>query len=153
MRVKGLPKAEVTKYLPQLQIHKNLDLQVGTPSTELQVPSSKFQVTNWILRRGRRVPLRAFASVASPYRNSQRLNSPILTSLCALVRQLALSWHILALLGLILSPRCSKMAPRWPNIAQHRTKMNQHGLQEHSKTFAKTATSVLLSSFVVFHQF
>ena len=46
-------------------------------------------------------------------------------------RSCALSWLILALLGLILSPSCSKMAPSWPNIAQHRAKMNQYGLQEH----------------------
>ena len=45
-------------------------------------------------------------------------------------RSWALSWLILALLGSILSPSCSKMAPRWPNIAQHRAKMNQHSLQE-----------------------
>ena len=31
----------------------------------------------------------------------------------------------MALLGHILSPSCSKMAPRWPNIAQHSAKMRQ----------------------------
>ena len=46
-------------------------------------------------------------------------------------RSWALSWLILALLGAILSPSCSKMAPRWPNIAQHSAKMSQHSLQEH----------------------
>ena len=46
-------------------------------------------------------------------------------------RSCAPSWLILALLGLILSPSCSKMAPSWPNIAQHRAKMRQHGFQEH----------------------
>ena len=45
-------------------------------------------------------------------------------------RSWALSWLILALLRPILSPSCSKMAPRWPNIAQHSAKMSQHSLQE-----------------------
>ena len=45
-------------------------------------------------------------------------------------RSWALSWLILALLGAILSPSCSKMAPRWPNIAQHSAKMSQLGLQD-----------------------
>ena len=36
----------------------------------------------------------------------------------------------MALSGRILSPSCSKMAPRWPNIAQHSAKMSQHSLQE-----------------------
>ena len=36
----------------------------------------------------------------------------------------------MALSGRILSPSCSKMAWRWPNIAQHSAKMSQHSLQE-----------------------
>ena len=45
-------------------------------------------------------------------------------------RSWVLSWIILALSGRILSPSCSKMAPRWPNIAQLLAKMSQHSLQE-----------------------
>ena len=45
-------------------------------------------------------------------------------------RSWALSWVILALLRSILSPSCSKMAPRWPNIAQHSANMSQHSSQE-----------------------
>ena len=45
-------------------------------------------------------------------------------------RSWSLSWLILALSGRILPPSCSKMVPRWPNIAQHSAKMSQHSLQE-----------------------
>ena len=44
----------------------------------------------------------------------------------------AMSNLILALLGLILSPSCSKMARSCGNIAQHRAKIHQRGLQKHS---------------------
>ena len=48
-------------------------------------------------------------------------------------RSWALCWLILSLLGPILSPSCSKMAPRWLNIAQHSAKMSQDSLQEHAQ--------------------
>ena len=68
-------------------------------------------------------------------------------------RSCAPSWLILALLGLILSPSCSKMAPSWPNIAQHRAKMRQHSLQEHHPRSKKTIESDELSSFFWFSPF
>ena len=85
----------------------------------------------------------------SPWRSSQRLNSPVLPRL----GHLALSWLIFALLGLILSPSCSKMAPRWPNIAQHSAKMSQHNLQEQPRTpknLQKCSTLVVFVVFAVF---
>ena len=72
-------------------------------------------------------------------------------------RSWALSWLILSLLGPILSPSCSKMAPRWPNIAprwpniaQHSAKMSQHSLQEPSQDPPKPIKSDELSSFFGF---
>ena len=41
-------------------------------------------------------------------------------------RSWPLFWLILALSSHILSPSCSKMAPRWPNIAQHSAKLLQN---------------------------
>ena len=67
-------------------------------------------------------------------------------------RSWALSWLILALLGAILSPSCSKMAPRWPNIGQHSAKMSQHSLQEQPED-PKTFKSDELSSFFWFSPF
>ena len=65
-------------------------------------------------------------------------------------RSWALSWLILALWGTILSPSCSKMAPRWPNIGQHSAKMSQHSLQEPSQDPPKPSKSDELSSFFWF---
>ena len=59
-------------------------------------------------------------------------------------------WLMLALLADILSPSCSKMAPRWPNIAQHSAKMSQHGVQEHPQDPRKPCKSDELSSFFGF---
>ena len=64
-------------------------------------------------------------------------------------RSCAPSWLILALLGLILSPSCSKMARSWRYIAQHRAKMNQHGLQKHAQD-SQEPLSALLSLFLGF---
>ena len=53
----------------------------------------------------------------------------------------------------ILSPSCSKMAPRWPNIAQHSAKMSQHSLQEQPqdpKKPSKVCTGVVFVVFAVF---
>ena len=65
-------------------------------------------------------------------------------------RSWALSWLILALSGHILSPSCSKMVPRWPNIAQHSAKMSQHSLQELPQDPRKPCKSDELSSFFWF---
>ena len=125
---------------------------LGTPASRLQSSefrppgyrsrSSKLQLRagGWSLQphpggfflgRVRGAPGVRSRGLHPPWRGSWRLNSVILPRLGALGRHLALSWLILALLGLILLPSCSKMAPSWPNIAQHRAKMSQHGLQEH----------------------
>ena len=63
-------------------------------------------------------------------------------------RSWALCWLILSLLSPILSPSCSKMAPSWPNIAQHGAKMGQNGLQEHPQ--APQQKLVKTYSFFVF---
>ena len=68
-------------------------------------------------------------------------------------RSWALSWLILALSGHILSPNCSKMVPRWPNIAQHSAKMSQHSLQEQPrdpKNLQKYSTVVVFLVFAIF---
>ena len=68
-------------------------------------------------------------------------------------RSWALSWLILALLGTILSPSCSKMAPRWPNITQHSAKIAQHSLQRAAPGPQKTFKSAVLSCFFGFRNF
>ena len=65
-------------------------------------------------------------------------------------RSWALSWLILALLGHILSPSCSKMVPRWPNIAQHSAKMSQHSLQEQLQDPKKPSKVLTVVVFLVF---
>ena len=67
-------------------------------------------------------------------------------------RSWALSWLILALSGHILSPSCSKMVPRWLNIAQHSAKMSQHSLQEQPQD-SKKPSKVLYLSFFWFSPF
>ena len=66
---------------------------------------------------------------------------------------LALLGAILALSGPILSPSCSKMAPRWPNITQPNAKMSQHSLQGQPQDPKKTFKSAILSLFFWFSQF
>ena len=56
----------------------------------------------------------------------------------------------MALSGRILSPSCSKMAPRWPNIAQHSAKMIQHSLPKTSKNLQKCYTTVVVFVFAIF---
>ncbi len=65
----------------------------------------------------------------------------------------ALSWIILALSGRILSPSCSKMAPRWPNIAQHSAKMSQHSLQEQPQDPKKPSKVLYCRRFCGFRSF
>ena len=83
-----------------------------------------------ILRGVQATPLRPVAWIPT---SQEEPPEPKFGYLASSWRSCAPSWLILALLGLILSPSCSKMAPSWPNIAQHRAKMKQHGLQEHSQ--------------------
>ena len=68
-------------------------------------------------------------------------------------RSWALSWLFLALLRPILSPSCSKMAPRWPNITQHTAKMSQHSLQEHPQDHKKPSKVLYSRRFSGFRQF
>ena len=68
-------------------------------------------------------------------------------------RSWALSWLILALLGAILSPSCSKMAPRWPNIRQHSAKMSQHSLQEQPEDPKKPSKVMNCRRFFGFRHF
>ena len=68
-------------------------------------------------------------------------------------RSWALSWLILALLGHILSPSCSKMVPRWPNIAQHSAKMSQHSLQEQPQDPKKPSKMLYCHRFFWFSPF
>ena len=51
-------------------------------------------------------------------------------------RSWALCWLILTLLGPILSPSCSKIAPRWPYLAEPDAKMGQDSakMAQHSPT-------------------
>ena len=75
----------------------------------------------------------------------------------AFSRYVGSCWHswppsslILSLLGHILSPSCSKMAPRWTNIAQHSAKLLQNcspGPPESSKNKKNDASSSLLKVF------
>ena len=101
-------------------------------------PSSGF------LRGGQDFPLRDPAWHPPPL---GELPAPKFGYLASSWRSCAPSWLILALLGLILSPSCSKMAPSWPNIAQHRAKMSQHGLQEHPQDPQKPIESNFLKVF------
>ena len=98
---------------------RSLEIHTGVPVLESQF---------WILRgvQARRLLLAAWTPTPLG-----ELPAPKFGYLASSWRSCAPSWLILALLGLILSPSCSKMAPSWPNIAQHRAKMSQHGLQEH----------------------
>ena len=68
-------------------------------------------------------------------------------------RSWALSWLILALSGHILSPSCSKMVPRWPNIAQHSAKMSQHSLQEQPQDPKKPSKMLYCRRFSGFRHF
>ena len=68
-------------------------------------------------------------------------------------RSWSLSWLILALLGHILSPSCSKMVPRWPNIAQHSAKMSQHSLQEQPQDPKKPSKVLYCRRFSGFRHF
>ena len=68
-------------------------------------------------------------------------------------RSWALSWLILALSGRILWPSCSKMAPRWPNIAQHSAKMSQHSLQEQPQHPKKPSKVMNCRRFFCFRDF
>jgi len=68
-------------------------------------------------------------------------------------RSWALSWLILALSGRILSPSCSKMVPRWPNIAQHSAKMSQHSLQEQPQDPQKPSKVLYCHRFSGFRHF
>jgi hypothetical protein len=68
-------------------------------------------------------------------------------------RSWALSWLILALSGRILSPSCSKMVPRWPNIAQHSAKMSQHSLPEQPQDPKKPSKMLYCRRFSGFRHF
>ena len=68
-------------------------------------------------------------------------------------RSWSLSWFILALLGHILSPSCSKMVPRWPNIAQHSAKMSQHSLPEQPQDPKKPSKMLYCRRFSRFRHF
>ena len=68
-------------------------------------------------------------------------------------RSWALSCLILALLRPILSPSCSKMAPRWPNITQHTAKMSQHSLQEQPQDPKKPSKVLYYRRFCGFRHF
>ena len=59
----------------------------------------------------------------------------------------------LALLGLILSPSCSKMARSCGNIAQHRAKIRQRGLQKHSHEPQRPLKVVYSHRFLGFRRF
>ena len=97
---------------------------VWSPSSGVPFLESQF----WILRGVQEGARRAVAWIPTP---QEEPPAPKFGYLGSSWRSCALSWLVLALLGLILSPSCSKMAPSWPNIAQHRAKMSQNGLQEH----------------------
>ena len=93
---------------------------------------------------------RGLAWIPTP---QEELPAPKFAYLASSWRSCAPSWLILALLGLILSPSCSKMAPSWPNIAQHRAKMSQHGLQEHPQDPQKPQKPTSVSMFLAIWPF
>ena len=69
-------------------------------------------------------------------------------------RSWVLSWLLILMLsGPILSPSCSKMAPRWPNIAQHSAKMSQHSLQEQPQDPKKPSKVLYSRRFFGFRHF
>ena len=103
-------------------------------SLEIHTGVSILEAQFWILKGVQDFPPRLLAWTPT---SLGELPEPKFGYLASSWRSCAPSWLILALLGLILSPSCSKMAPSWPNIAQHRAKMSQHGLQEHPQDLQK----------------
>ena len=52
-----------------------------------------------------------------------------------------------------MGPSCSKMAPRWPNIAQHSAKMSQHSFQEQPQDPKKPSKVMYCRRFFGFRHF
>ena len=57
---------------------------------------------------------------------------------------------VLALLGRILSPSCSKMAPRWPNIGQHSANIASKSRPRTPKNLQKCCTIIVFLVFAIF---
>ena len=66
---------------------------------------------------------------------------------CSCWRSWAPSWLILALLGPILWPSCSKMSPKWPNIDKHSAKMGQNSSPRAPKSSKNLEKPIKTSGF------